>query len=520
MEDLEKRFGNHLRLSERERGGIRIEAGDGIDLMRGSRFSLVAEVLTSKAVYSDGFVGVFDKLWYGGDGVSIKEIDERRFLIRFASKRDMLRVLDMEPWSYKEHLVLLSEIQPGKDVREVGASMASFWVQMHGVPLLNMTTVVAKKIGAVLGQVLDVDHTEGDECIGRFLRVRIRVDVRQPLMRGTFVEFPEEGAIWVDFRYEFLPEYCFLCGCLGHPSRICVEKLASAASSQNMQDQMMAFAGLEASEDLRGRKLRFHGRKESSDSSPWVSGNNVAGHIHRRRSFFPRGMKDGTGGSKADCRDWRVRRGVEQGGDGEETVIPPCKSKPGDSTLAEKIRTVREAEERSRQVREAAWEAGILGPQGIMTASSTYSAAPFLPYGAAVQNSVDSGIAIDLNMAAVVEKGPIIQGTTQETVSNHAGVGGELGLQYEALTQGSDPFNLGPLIFGQPVRSTTGGGGSRSKRGREEEELGRMDKRMCTDNRLASEGVGAGSMGSRRELIFDDTQSQDAETDVRSLRAS
>ncbi|KAL6294976.1 hypothetical protein ACE6H2_003118 [Prunus campanulata] len=60
-----------------------------------------------------------------------------------------------------------------------------------------------------------------------------------------------------------------------------------------------------------------------------------------------------------------------------------------------------------------------------MTASSTYSAAPFLPYGAAVQNSVDSGIAIDLNMAAVVEKGPIIQGTTQETVVEALGVRGE-----------------------------------------------------------------------------------------------
>lgn len=33
MEDLEKWFGNHLRLSECEQGGIRIEAGDGIDLM-------------------------------------------------------------------------------------------------------------------------------------------------------------------------------------------------------------------------------------------------------------------------------------------------------------------------------------------------------------------------------------------------------------------------------------------------------------------------------------------------------
>lgn len=63
----------------------------------------------------------------------------------------MLHVLDMKPWSYKEHLVLLSEIQPGKDMREVDASMASFGVEMHGVLLLNMTTMMARKIGYVLG---------------------------------------------------------------------------------------------------------------------------------------------------------------------------------------------------------------------------------------------------------------------------------------------------------------------------------------------------------------------------------
>ncbi|CAB4306969.1 unnamed protein product [Prunus armeniaca] len=475
-------------------------------LCGGSRFSLVARVLTSKVVFSDGFVGVFEKLWHGGDGVSIKEIDERKFLIRFASRRDMLRVLDMEPWSYKEHLVLLYEIQPGKEVREVEASMASFWVQMHGVPLLNMTTVVARKIGSVLGQVLEVDYTEGEECIGRFLRVRIRLDVQQSLMRGSFVEFPEEGATWVDFRYEFLPEYCFLYGCLGHPSQICVEKLASADSSQNLQDQMMAFAGLEASEDLRGRRLRQHGWKESSDSSPWVSGDSTDGNMCRRKSYFTRNMREGSGGSKADCSDWRIRRGHTRGGYAE------------DSNLAGRIRATREAEEQNRQIREVAWDAGILGPHGIIEVSPANSVEPHLPHGG-VQTFVDSGIAIDLNAVAGVEERTTVQGTIHEALSNRADVGGNLGGQSEALTYGYDAFNLGPLIFGQPVNSNTCGVGSRSKRGREENENGSMDKRRCAGIRLVSACGWIGSMGSRREITFDDTLIQEAETGLESPRA-
>lgn len=114
----------------------------------------------------------------------IKEIDKRKFLVLFASRKDMLQVLDMEPWTYMDRLVLISEVQLGRDARDVDGSMMSFWVQMHGIPLLNMTMVVAQKIGALLGQMLTVDHIEDKKCIGRFVQVHIHLGVRHPLMQG------------------------------------------------------------------------------------------------------------------------------------------------------------------------------------------------------------------------------------------------------------------------------------------------------------------------------------------------
>lgn len=140
----------------------------------------------------------------------------------------------------------------------------------------------------------------------------------------------------------------------------------------------------------------------------------------------------------------------------------PCKARSGDSMLAGRIRAVREAEERSRLIREA----GILGPQGITAASITNSVEPPQLHWGVGQNSGDSGIAIDLNAAVVVEEGSTMHRTTKEALGHPAAVGGEVGLQPEAFTQGSDPFNLGTLIFGQPAISTTGDVGSRSKRGR------------------------------------------------------
>ncbi|CAL2225251.1 unnamed protein product [Prunus armeniaca] len=137
--------------------------------------------------------GLVEGLWKGLDDVSIKEIGNRPFLVRFCNKKDKLP--DMEPWTFRDSLVVLVDARAGLDTREVEFHHSTYWIQLHGILPLNMTTMVAQKIGSLVGKVLEVDQADGVECMGRFL------------------------------QFEFLPEYCFVCGHLGHPSRIYIEKL-------------------------------------------------------------------------------------------------------------------------------------------------------------------------------------------------------------------------------------------------------------------------------------------------------
>lgn len=51
------------------------------------------------------------------------------------------------------------------DARSVDLSRAVFWVQLHGIPIMNKTTMVARKIGSLMGQVVEVDQAEGEKCI-------------------------------------------------------------------------------------------------------------------------------------------------------------------------------------------------------------------------------------------------------------------------------------------------------------------------------------------------------------------
>lgn len=71
-------------------------------------------------------------------------------------------------------------------------------------------------------------------------------------MRGANVDFPDDGTMWVNFRYEGLPSYCLICGKVGHVTRWCkAERLGNEASEVDVE-ALFAFKRLDAEYDLRG----------------------------------------------------------------------------------------------------------------------------------------------------------------------------------------------------------------------------------------------------------------------------
>lgn len=208
-----------------------------------------------KHVNENPFIDQFMSLWRGREGVSIRALGGARFMARFVGRRDMSRVLEAEkPWLFQDDLVLVVD-GARHGCWTDSLHLVTMWVQMHNVPLLNMTEAVARAIGGLVGNVVRVDMDDGRDCIGRFLRVKISFDVREPLMRGANVDFPDDGTIWVDFRYEGLPSYCLIYGKMGHVTRWCkVERLGDDASEFDVE-ALFTFKGLDAEYDLRGNCL-------------------------------------------------------------------------------------------------------------------------------------------------------------------------------------------------------------------------------------------------------------------------
>ncbi|KAM1382081.1 hypothetical protein ACFX2F_034592 [Malus domestica] len=128
MESLAENFGTSLLLSEKEKGGIKIEKKVVEGALLGFHYSVVAE--------------------------------------------------GKKPWLFRDDLVLMVDgVRHGRWVEPL--HLVSMWVQLHNVPPLNMMEAVASVIGGLIGKVLKVDKDDGYDYIGRFLHIKFCFDMRR-----------------------------------------------------------------------------------------------------------------------------------------------------------------------------------------------------------------------------------------------------------------------------------------------------------------------------------------------------
>ena len=132
----------------------------------------------------------------------------------------MDRILSSEPWSFDKYLVVPERYERQTPLEDLKFDKASFWVQVHNIPIGYRNKSVAEDICEAIGQVDRSTSTSVSEG-GNYIRVRVTLDVYQPLCRGRIDTFEDGGKIWVNFKYERLPNICYWCGCFDHDDKDC-----------------------------------------------------------------------------------------------------------------------------------------------------------------------------------------------------------------------------------------------------------------------------------------------------------
>ncbi|KAK4381931.1 hypothetical protein Sango_2920200 [Sesamum angolense] len=125
------------------------------------------------------------------------------------------------PWAFDKCLLVLAKIDGSGNPKEIDLNCCVFHVLVHDLPLRKITRDIAELIGNQIGKFIDVDMEDKAVIWGFSLRIRVALNVNKPLQRVLKLCTTLGDQKLISFTYGRLPNYCYLCGHLGHISKQC-----------------------------------------------------------------------------------------------------------------------------------------------------------------------------------------------------------------------------------------------------------------------------------------------------------
>ncbi|TXG66435.1 hypothetical protein EZV62_007710 [Acer yangbiense] len=80
-------------------------------------------------------------------------------------------------------------------------------IQIPNAPLLCMTKEMGEFLGQLIGELIDIDVGSNGECFGKYMRLRVAIDVSKPLKRFLHLELKKGDESILLMRYTSQPRY-------------------------------------------------------------------------------------------------------------------------------------------------------------------------------------------------------------------------------------------------------------------------------------------------------------------------
>lgn len=200
-----------LQLSAAERKGVKIRVV-AID----SPPQAIGKLMSEKPVLAEALEQVMGWIWCRIRGIEVTDRGENHFLFTFNQLSEKKKALEEGPWMLSNELIVVVDFDASKTLEEFDFSYIPIWVRISNLPLGMLNRQMGETIGEEIGEVLEVHVGENGMAIGRILHVKIKLDIRKPLMRGVTVCLgdDQEGR-WCPLSYEYLLDSCYVCGLIG-----------------------------------------------------------------------------------------------------------------------------------------------------------------------------------------------------------------------------------------------------------------------------------------------------------------
>lgn len=259
---------------------------------------LLGKVLLAREINIVGLKAALQQVWRTLREVQIEEMGDNIFLFKFGTETDKRNIIAGGPWHFDRALIVLVEPRGIGEINKQVFTHASFWVQIHNVPILCMNEETIQEIGGAIGTVEEVGTNAAGECFGKYARLRISIDITQPLIKilelndeeaaegecAAENESERESAEMVDTEadktekettkvkiipmpvlYERMPDFCFVCGCVGHQYRECKQYKNQTRKEMAYGPWLRALTMAEKIKLNRGKE-RWKAEEEKQDS--------------------------------------------------------------------------------------------------------------------------------------------------------------------------------------------------------------------------------------------------------------
>uniref|UniRef100_A0A803QJ80 Reverse transcriptase domain-containing protein n=1 Tax=Cannabis sativa TaxID=3483 RepID=A0A803QJ80_CANSA len=223
IEDLERQYAD-IQLEEEDEGGINYEGEDRDDEDTfDARWALVGRFITDQTIDFDAMQNKLAALWRPKRGLYVKLLDSNRFLFQFFHEIDIVRVIEGSPWTFNRVVLIFQRLKEGDSPREIVLKELDIWVQLHDVKSGFRTDRLVRDASNYVGSFIEADKKNFKGNWRGYLKARVTIDVEKPLKRRMKVRTVGKEWFWVNFKYERVPLFCFICGIIGHSERFCEE---------------------------------------------------------------------------------------------------------------------------------------------------------------------------------------------------------------------------------------------------------------------------------------------------------
>lgn len=220
MEEMEEGMAM-ISLEGEEEGGLVYEENESelsdIDV----RWCLIGRFLTESSIDFQAMQHKMASLWRPGKGMYVKELERNRYIFQFYHEVDIARVIEGSPWTFGRFQLVFARLKEGDNPRTISIDKIDLWVQLHDMNTGFMSLKVVTDIGNYIGKFIVSDANNFVGAWRDYLRIRVSIDLNKPLQRRMKLKRSETNWCWVNFKYEGLPTFCFICGLIGHSEKFC-----------------------------------------------------------------------------------------------------------------------------------------------------------------------------------------------------------------------------------------------------------------------------------------------------------